>query len=235
MSSRGAARRRSRSTSSAERSTGSGGPLAVTCARWLSSSAFDGAAMKRATSWSWCCAATRPCASQTRTNARALRWNHSRSRLSSDRFEELVEEAPPAHAVAQARLVLGTHEQHLLDEELRVVRVVPAAEPEEQVDLVDAREVAGVRAAVLLAPDAVGLVVGAHAVEEAVDVELGEEHVVEPRHVLERSARVVEERLGDAVRDPDRRDPPQARRLRACTRRSRGCCSRGRGSRRGAT
>ena len=96
------------------------------------------------------------------------------------RVEELVEEAPPAHAVAQARLVLGTHEQHLLDEELRVVRVVPAAEPEEQVDLVDAREVAGVRAAVLLAPDAVGLVVGAHAVEEAVDVELGEEHVVEP-------------------------------------------------------
>ncbi len=58
-------------------------------------------------------------------------------------------------------------------------------------------------------PDAVRLVVRAHAVEEAVDVELGEEHVVEPPDVLERVARVVEERLGDGVRDAERRDARQ--------------------------
>ena len=61
--------------------------------------------------------------------------------------------------------------------------------------------------AVLLAPDAVRLVVRPHAVEEAVDVELREEHLVEPPDGLERVARVVEQRLGDRVRDAERRDP----------------------------
>ena len=84
--------------------------------------------MNRATSWSWCCAATWPCSSQTRRNAAAFRWNHSRSRLVVERVEELVEEAPPPHAVAQAGLIGGEHEEHLLHEELRVVRVVSAAE-----------------------------------------------------------------------------------------------------------
>ena len=52
MSSRGAARRRSRRTSSDRSSTGSGGPLAVTCESLLSSSAREGCSMNRATSWS---------------------------------------------------------------------------------------------------------------------------------------------------------------------------------------
>ena len=106
-----------------------------------------------------------------------------------ERVEELVEEASAPQAVAQALLVLRTHEEHLVDEELRVVRVVPATEAEEQIDLVDAREVARIRAAVLLTTHAVRLVVGPNAVEEAVDVELGEEHVVERPDVLERVAR----------------------------------------------
>ena len=96
-----------------------------------------------------------------------------------DRVEELIEEAPTTQTVAQALLVGGVQEEHLLHEQLRVVRVVPAAEAQQQVDLVDPGEVAGVRSPVFLAPDAIGLVVGTDAVEEAVDVELGEEDVVE--------------------------------------------------------
>ena len=165
--------------------------------------------MNRATSWSWCCAATLPCASHTRRNAAAVRWNHSAVAARLHGVEKLVEEAPPPHAVAQARLIRREHEEHLLDQELRVVRIVAAAEAEEQVDLVDAREVARVRAAILLPADAVRLVVRPHAVEEAVDVELGEQHVVERSHVLERAARVVEQRLGDRMGDPDGRNPHQ--------------------------
>ena len=174
---------------------GAAGRLAVICSRWLSSSAFDGCSMNLATSWSWCCAATRPCCSHTRRKAAALRRNHSLSPLEPSASRNWSRKLRSAQAVPQALLVLGPHEEHLLDQELRVVRVVPAAEPEQEVDLVDAGEVAGVRPAVLLAPDAVRLVVRPHAVEEAIDVELGEEHVVEAPDVLERVARVVEERL----------------------------------------
>src|SRR5262245_20439620 len=76
-----------------------------------------------------------------------------------ERIEELVEEARAPEAISEARLVLGPHEEHLVDEELRVVRVVPSTQPEQQVDLVDAGEVAGVRAAVLQTADAIRLVV----------------------------------------------------------------------------
>ncbi len=60
----------------------------------------------------------------------------------------------------------------------------------------------GVRAAVLLPADPVRLVVRPDAVEEAIDVELGEEHVVERADVLERAPRIVEERLGTGCEIP---------------------------------
>ena len=152
-----------------------------------------------------------------------------------ERVEELVEEAPTPHAVPQARLVGREHEEHLVHEELRVVRIVSATEAEQQVDLVDAREVTRIRAPVLRAADAVGLVVGTNAVEEPVDVELGEEDVVEGAHVIEGAARILEQGLGDRVGDAEGRDAGQARPRPVCRRGSPACCSRGRGIRRRAT
>ncbi len=60
MSVRGAAVRKSRNTASEAISTGSGGPLAVSCESWSPESAIEGRSMKRETSSSWCCAAARP-------------------------------------------------------------------------------------------------------------------------------------------------------------------------------
>ncbi len=92
--------------------------------------------------------------------------------------QQLVEQAPVGHAVAKPSLVRRQHEEHLVDEETRVIGVARAAEPEQEVDLVDAREVAGVGTAIDLTADVIGFVVGPHAIEEAVDVEIGEEPIV---------------------------------------------------------
>ena len=127
--------------------------------------------MKRETSWSWCCAAVWPKRSQTSRKARAFVWNQSAPRMLVDEQQQLVEQAAMRHALPEPRLVGGQHEQHLVDEELRIIGIARAAEAEQQVDLVDAGKIAGIGAAIDLAADAVGLVVGPHAEEEAVDVE----------------------------------------------------------------
>ena len=234
MSSRGAASRRSRSTSSDASRTGSGGPLAVICASWLSSSACDGCSMNRATSWSWCWAATLAVLVAHAQERRGVRRNHSVSPLDAERVEELVEEAPAAQAVPQALLVLRGHEEHLLHEELRVVRVVPATQPEQQVDLVDAGEVAGVCAAVLLPPYAVRLVVRAHAVEEARRRARAKSTSLK-RPTSSSAARASSKSVSETAVRCRAAGCASARPRRACTRGSRACCSRGRGSRREAT
>src|SRR5688500_16548343 len=81
------------------------------------------------------------------------------SRMRASEGEQLVEQAAMRHAIAEARLVGGEHEQHLVDEKLRVIRIASAAEAKQQIDLVDAGKIAGVGAAIDLAADAVGLVV----------------------------------------------------------------------------
>ena len=45
--------------------------------------------------------------------------------------EELVEQGHVDQARAEALLVLGDHEQHLVDEKLRIARIVGAAEAEQ--------------------------------------------------------------------------------------------------------
>ena len=73
----------------------------------------------------------------------------------ADKREQLIQQAGARHAVAQPRLIGGQHEQHFVDQQLRIVRVVGAAQAEEQVDLVDAGKVPGVGTAILLPADAI--------------------------------------------------------------------------------
>ena len=95
-----------------------------------------------------------------------------RSGVLVDKGQQFVQQAGARHAVAQPRLVGRQHEQHLVHQQLRVVRIVGAAQPEQQVDFVDAGEIAGIGAAVFLSTDAIRLVVRPHRVEEPLDVEL---------------------------------------------------------------
>src|SRR5688572_4711737 len=97
------------------------------------------------------------------------------SRMGASEGEQLVEQAAMRHAIAQTRLIGGEHEQHLVNEKLRVIRIAGAAEAKQQINLVDAGKIAGIGAAINLAADAIGLVVRPNAEEEAVDVKRGEE------------------------------------------------------------
>ncbi len=121
-------------------------------------------------------------------------------------FKKNREEIPPPHGVAQGRLILRPHEQHLVDEKLRIIGIVRLAKPRQEIDLVDAGEIAGVCAAIFLAPDPIGLVIGSDAVEEAVRVEFRVENIVPARDVVQGRQRVFEQRLRHGVRDAERHD-----------------------------
>src|SRR5918997_705939 len=81
------------------------------------------------------------------------------ARMHGSEAEQLVEQAAMRHAIAKTRLIGGEHEQHLVDEQLRVIGIASAAEAKQQIDLIDAGKIAGIGAAINLAADAVGLVV----------------------------------------------------------------------------
>src|SRR5688572_32673441 len=81
------------------------------------------------------------------------------ARMRAGEGEQLVEQAAMRHAIAETRLIGGQHEQHLVDEKLRVIGIASAAEAKQQIDLIDAGKIAGIGAAINLAPHAIGLVV----------------------------------------------------------------------------
>ena len=95
-----------------------------------------------------------------------------RLRVCFEILQEAVEQTLAPHAVAQHELVLRPHEQELVDEKLRVIRIVRTAQPEQQVDDIDACEVPRVRAAVFVQAHLVGFVIGPHAVEKTINIEL---------------------------------------------------------------
>ena len=131
------------------------------------------------------------------------------ARTRVDHREELVHQAAVGHARAQARLILGQHEQHLVDEQLRVVRIAGPAQAEQEIEFVDAGEVPGVGAAILLPAHPVGLVVRPHAIEEPLHVESREQALVEAQHAVQRLPGRFEQNVGDRARDAERYDAPQ--------------------------
>ena len=64
--------------------------------------------------------------------------------------EEAVEHVRMAERLVQPSLFVRREIRELLEDDLGVRRVGRAAEPEQHVDLVERREVAGIRAAILL-------------------------------------------------------------------------------------
>ncbi len=89
---------------------------------------------------------------------------------------------------------------------MRVRRVVGPAQAEQQVDLIDAREVAGIGAAVDILADPVRLVIGPNAVKETVGVQPIEQDLVGGDDVFERLLRRPQQVEGHRVGDAQRQD-----------------------------
>lgn len=70
--------------------------------------------------------------------------------------------------------------------------IVHSAEPEDDVDFVDRREVAGVGAAMLTIVDPVGFEVRTDVEEEPVDIQLLAKLLIESKHINECAVRIFE-------------------------------------------
>ena len=97
----------------------------------------------------------------------------------------------------------------LLADDRSIERIVHAAEPERDVDLVDRGEVSGVGAAIVAIADAIGLEVRADVEEEAIDVQLPAENVIESKHIAKRGFGLVKEIRRNPARYADVRDAAQ--------------------------
>src|SRR6185437_3099516 len=124
-------------------------------------------------------------------------------------LEQLIEQAPTRHAILQPRLIRRQHEEHLVDQELSVVRVVRAAEAEQQIDLVDPGEVPSISAAVLLTAHTIGLVVWAYTIEEPLDIEPLHQPGVGSKDLVQGLLRRLEHHIRSRTRDAQMNDARQ--------------------------
>src|ERR1700733_586071 len=123
-----------------------------------------------------------------------------------DKGQQLIQQARSRHTVAQPRLIGRQHEQHFVDQQLCIIGVVGAAQPQEQVDLVDTGKVPGVCTTIFLPADTVRLVVRPHRIEKPVDIQLVHQPVVESYDIAKRLLRGIKHDVRHGTGDSEMDD-----------------------------
>ncbi len=120
-------------------------------------------------------------------------------RMSDACVDELVQERTGRQAGAEPCLIVRGHVQHLVDKKLRIVGIIPAAQAQQKINLVNRREITRIGAAIFLAADAIGLEIGPHAIKEALGIEFVEEYLVVFEHVIQSRARIAKQERGSRI------------------------------------